>query len=206
MPTEDMKPEHPAKCLFKIVEGKHLLGGSACQHRAVDQHHMITELRHAAEVMRRYQHYPTLISKAAHQADDRFFGRHVDAGERFVEQNNPATLCERTGQKHTFFLTARKLADLPMAIIGHTNALKCCGYFVMIFFLRAPEKTHVAVAPHHHNVFDEYREIPVHIFVLRYIRDRVALQRPARGPAKYLHRTGRQWHETHDGLEQGRFT
>ena len=40
-------------------------------------------------------------------------GLDVDAGERLVEQDDPALLRQRAGQEHALLLPAAQLADLP---------------------------------------------------------------------------------------------
>ncbi|MEM9643134.1 MAG: ATP-binding cassette domain-containing protein, partial [Pseudomonadota bacterium] len=42
---------------------------------------------------------------------------------------------------------------------------------------RAPQEPHMAVTPHHHDIFDQHRKAPVHILGLRDIRHDVPAQR-----------------------------
>ena len=60
----------------------------------------------------------------------------------------------------------------------------------------------MTIAPHHYDVFDQYREVPVYIFVLRHVGDGISLQRPTRCTTQYIYRAGSQRHKPHNGFEQ----
>ena len=131
-------------------------------------------------------------------------GLDVDAGERLVEQDDPAFLRQRAGQEHALLLAAGQFADLALAKVAHADALERLVDPVAVGCARHAQEIHVAVAAHHHDVFDQHRKIPVDILALRHIGDDVALQRLG----DRLARTGaprpRRLHEAHDRLEQRR--
>ena len=93
----------PPKVLSRFVLREYLAGRSIGEHGALDQHGAVAEFRHAAEIVRRDQHHPAFVAQRAQQLDDRVLGVHVDAGERLVEQDDPAVLRQRAGRKTRFF-------------------------------------------------------------------------------------------------------
>ena len=66
MSAQHMKSEHTAERLFEIVEGEYLFGRTTGQYCAINEHYMVAKLRHATKVVGRHQHYPALVSQAAH--------------------------------------------------------------------------------------------------------------------------------------------
>ena len=51
---------------------------------------------------------------------------------------------------------------------------------------RDAQQAHMPVAAHHHDVFDEHREVPVDLLVLRHVGDEIVPQRFGRGQAEDL--------------------
>ena len=144
------------------------------QHGAVDQHDLVAEIRHAAEIVGRDQHQVAGRAQFAQQGDDRRFGLHVDAGERLVEQDDAAFLRQRARQEHALLLAAAQFADLARAVVAHADALQRLVDLVAVGARRHAQEIHVAVAAHHHHVLDQHREIPVDVLALRHIGDDVA--------------------------------
>src|SRR5690606_25131922 len=84
----------------------------------------VAELGHAAEVMRRDEDDTSLVAHLAQEPDDRVLGLHVDAREGLVEKNDAALLRDGTGEEDALALAAGELADLPLAELGHADALE----------------------------------------------------------------------------------
>ena len=108
-------PQHAAEGRAQILLGEDVGGRAVGEHGLVDQHHLVAELRHAAEIVGGDQDDAAVFPQFAEQGDDRFLGLHVDAGERLIEQDNTAALGERAGDKNAFFLPAREFANLAVA-------------------------------------------------------------------------------------------
>src|SRR5690606_1999189 len=125
-------------------------------------------------------------------------------GERLVEQDELALLGKGTRQEDALLLAAGKLADLPVAIVGHADPGKRSVDRLAILRARPPQPAHAAVAAHHHDILDQYREVPVHFLALRDIGDEIGAQRRLGRTAENADASGGERDETHDGLEQGR--
>ena len=108
-------PQHAAEGALEVGLREDLRGRPRRQHRAVEQHHLIAEVRHAAEIVGGDQHQVAGRAQFAQQRDDRRLGLHVDAGERLVEQDDASFLRQRAGEKHALLLSAGEFADLAVA-------------------------------------------------------------------------------------------
>ena len=194
--------QHTTKRLLQITLGKHLAGEAMGENGTLDQNGAITELRHTTEIMRRDQHYPALFAQLPQQRHDLLLGFYVNAGEGLVEQNHLAVLGQRPGQKHPFFLAAGQLADLPFAEVGHIHPRQRRLHRLVIGGPGPAQQPHMAVASHHHHVFHQHREIPVHLFRLRHIGHQIAPQHLPDRHTEHANVAPGQAHEAHDRFEQ----
>ena len=96
----------------------------------VDQRHLVAERGERGEVVRADDDRVAFVAQLAQQGDDRFLGLGVDPGERLVEQHDPRVLRQRPGQERALPLPARKFADLPVAEVGHPDALRLSVTFL----------------------------------------------------------------------------
>jgi len=143
------------------------------------------------------------VAQGFQQRNDCFLGRNINAGERFIKQDDLAFLRQCASEKNTLFLAAGKFADLALAIGLHADALQRLIDVCLVAGRWNAQEIHVAVAAHHHHIFDEDRKTPVNVFGLRHIGNRIALQRPAGRFSHDGNRPGSERHKAHNGLEQG---
>ncbi len=189
---------------FQIGLGERLARGPGGQKDAVDQHDLIAEIGNAAEVVGGDQHQVAALAELAQQFDDRALGLDVDAGERLVEQDDLAFLGQGAGQEDALLLSARQLADLALAEARHADAFECGVDLAAVVLRGDAQEAHVAVAAHHHHVFDEDREVPVDVLALGDVGDAgCASGRRRTGKARDGDLAARRANEAHDGLEEG---
>ena len=201
---EPKVPQRPTKRPLQILLGKHLRDRPRCEHRAVDQHHMVAKLRDRSEVVRRDEDDVTRCPQFPEQRDDRRLGVHIHAGKRFVQQNHAPALGQRPRQKNPFPLPARQFADLPLAKFQHADPHETLLRDAPILRARCPHKIHVAVAPHQDHVPHAHRKTPVDLLGLRHVGHEILLQRRLHRPARDRHRSRRRLEQPHDRLEQRR--
>ncbi|MNE58574.1 hypothetical protein D3C80_1536150 [compost metagenome] len=67
------------------------------------------------------QHDTAFVAQGLEECDDLLLGRHVDAGEGLIEQDDLAFLCQRAGKENPLALAAGKLADLALAVFEHVH-------------------------------------------------------------------------------------
>jgi hypothetical protein len=203
--VEHEVPQDAAEGLFQVLLRESLDRGSIGKHGAVEEDGAIAELRHAAKVVSGDEHHPAFIAKRSQELDDGVFGVHVDAGERFVEQDHAPVLGQRAGEEDTLLLTTGEFADLTLAKIDHADASQCHSDRLMIGGPGDAHHVHVAVAAHHHDILDENGEIPIDVFALWNISDNVLLQCGIHRLAENGDLAPGKTNETHDCLEQGGF-
>ena len=152
------------------------------------------------------QHGTALIAELAQQADDPRFGLHIDAGERFIQQDHLTLLSDGAGKKDALFLPAGELANLPMAELAHAHAGQRGIDNFAIARLCPPQPAHMAVAAHHHHILHQHREGPVHLFRLRDIGDQILAQRAIDRLAEYGDLAVTDAHKAHQRFKQRGFT
>ena len=172
---------------------------------AVNQHHFVAILRHRAEVVGRDQNQIALVAQGFQQLHYRKFRLRIDPGKRFIEQDNAALLRQRAGEEYPLFLPAGKRADLPPGEVADAEAFHRGGNRLAVGRLRTAQHSHVAVAPQHHHIFHQNREMPVDILALRHIGNAVLPHRLRHRQAIDADAAGLRTDDAHDGVEQRRF-
>ena len=194
--------EDTAESSLQIAAGEHIIGQSGTEDSALDQNRPITKLRHRAEIMRRYENDPAFGGQGAHQGDDLFFGLDIDAGKRLIQKDHIAFLGKCPGEEHPLALAAGKLADLTLPQCSHADAFERLVNGVMIGLAWPPQHAHMAVTPHHHDIFNKHREIPVDIFCLGNIGNKIAGKGFARRLAEDADLSRSMGDEAHHRFEQ----
>ena len=151
------------------------------------------------------QHGAAFVAQLPQQLDDARFGLHVDAGEGFIQQNNFSLLSDSAGQKHALFLPAGKLADLALPVLAHADSRQGGIDNLMVARFSPPQPAHMAVAPHHHHIFHQHRERPVHLFRLRNVGDEVLPQGAVNRLAEDRDIAFTDAHKAHQRFKQRRF-
>ena len=91
---------------------------------AVEEDDVVAELRHPAEVVRGEQDAASLRSKFTEQGGDGRLTAGIDAGEGFVEEQEPGVLRDAAGHECAFALAAREGADAAGGQIGETDTVE----------------------------------------------------------------------------------
>src|SRR6185503_7204031 len=109
------------------------------------------------------------------QLNDGGLRRRIDAGKGFVHEINSRLLGQRTGEEDSLLLPARKLANLPMREIFHSDLFQALNGKLALRLARPANPPESTVRSHQYHVAHCYREIPVDAFALWHVSDQVAL-------------------------------
>ncbi len=116
--------QHTTEGEGQVVLSENFLCRAKCQHRAVDEHDLVAELRHGTEIVRGDEHDVPSLSQFTKQIDDCRLGFHVHPGKWLIEQDDPPFLRESAGQEDALLLAPGKLADLAVPEVPHLHSLK----------------------------------------------------------------------------------
>ena len=194
-------PQHAAESRRQVLFGEHLGSRTIRQHGAVDEHHLVAELRDGSQIVSGDEDDATLGAKFAEQDDDGLLGLHVHAGERLVQQDQAPALGQRAGQENPLFLPAAQFADLAVLKLPHRDPAQALLDLCLVQRTRDSQKIHRSVAAHHRHVPDANGKLPVHLLRLRDVGDEVLLEHGADRQPVDFHAAGLRCHKTHDALE-----
>jgi hypothetical protein len=138
------------------------------QDGALDQDCPVAELG-TAEVVGRDQQDPAFVTKLLEQLDDRRLGFHVDPGEWLVQQDDLASCASARARNTRFFCPPE---SSPIWRLRNSVMPTRSSESVTAARSLRPwhaQKVHVAIAAHHHHVFDQHGEIPVDFLCLRHV-------------------------------------
>ena len=195
--------EDAAESPRQIFRREDLGGRAVIQHRSLYQHRPVAEFRHGAEVVSRDKHHPSFIAQRFQEGDDRRLGFHIHASERFIQQDDPRVLRQRAGEEDALALATRKLPDLALPVGGHPHPLQRRINRRPVIARRAAEKAHMAIAAHHHHVFDKDGKGPVDLLRLRNIGNQIAPDRLRHRLTEDAHAPFARFQKAHDRLEHG---
>jgi hypothetical protein len=97
------------------TRGHDLLRRPDRKHPAVEHEQSVEPFANALEIVRRHQHRQAVVDERAHHAAQRFFGFRIDAGGRFVEQQQLGLLRDRACDEDALLLSAGELRDVTVA-------------------------------------------------------------------------------------------
>ncbi len=176
--------------------------GRALGHEpAVEERRLVEPLRGADQVMGRGDHGLARSRLGLQDVHEVFLGPGVDAGHGLVQKIELGVAGEGTGQKDTPSLATGQGTDLPLHGIAHPDGIQGRPYTLAIGRARLAAEPEPCVAPHHDDLADGHRELPVHGLRLREIGDR-----PTRGTgwaAEHRDPAGKWAKEPGDQLEEG---
>ena len=104
----------------------------------------------------------TVSSEFLKQGYNCAFGCGINPLKRFIHQVHRGILNERTREEDTLLLTTGKLADLSSRIRLQSNFLQRVHSEFPFLFPGSAYPSKCAVTPHHHDIQDICREVPIH--------------------------------------------
>jgi hypothetical protein len=195
-----------AKSFAQVLLRKLFRGPAERDHRSIDQHHVVAELRHGAEVVRRNKHQMAGIAEFAKELDDGGFRLHVDAGEWLVEEDHACALRQCASKEYSLPLPTGKLADLAIAEGKHSDTFKALDHNPPIFRPRDAHEIHVAVPPHHHDIPHADGKRPIDFLRLGNVSNQIRLLCLAHRVGADMHLSPCRTNEPHDRLKEGRLS
>src|SRR5699024_11335510 len=98
------------------------------------------------QVMAGDEHGAARRGELAQQIDDRGLAALVDAGERFVQQQDGGALREAARDERPLALAAGELSDLSAGEVAEPDALECAGVGLVVGAVRAAVPAMVPVS------------------------------------------------------------
>ena len=143
------------------------------EHAAVEHEQAVEPVVDAIEIVRRHQHRQPAADELAHDLAQRFFRRRVDAGRRFVEQQQLRAPARSRGRRRRAAAGRRRAARCagPRVRSMPTTRERLDDRFAIVRAEALP-KVQARKTPHRDDVPDGRRERPVHRFDLRHVGDR----------------------------------
>lgn len=141
----------------------------------------------------RDQHDGVVGLEPVEQVVDRGLHLGIDAGGRFVEQQQVGFASQRPRDEHALQLATRQAADPPVGERRQPGDLHRLGGLHAIIIAVAQEQLRFGEAPHQHHLPHADRKGAVELQALRYVAD------AARGRAR---RAAEHRHRARGGLDQ----